>query len=299
MGDPKRIRKKYETPRHPWIGSRIQEEKQLKKEFGLANKKEIWKMGTYLKRFKDRAKALIAQQGAQADKEREQLINRMVRLGLIKHGATFDDILGLTINDIMNRRLQTIMVKKNLARSPRQARQMITHRHVVVGDTVVTSPSYLVTVEEEASVGFATRSPFISEQHPERFSEEELLKKRAKEEAKKKKTTEGEEEILAFDEKDIAEAEVLVGEKKATPIVKADDVKDEEEARGKEAAEESKDEESAEESKAEESKGEGPKGGEETTTAPDAQTAKQSQPAQAQQSKTPSTERAQNAEGEQ
>lgn len=234
MGDPKRIRKKYETPRHPWIGSRIQEEKELRKEYGLANKKEIWKMGTLLKRFKDRAKSLIAQSGDQAVKEREQLIARMARLGLIKADATFDDILGLTINNIVERRLQTVMVRKNLARSPRQARQMIVHRHVIVGDSVVTSPSYLVTVDEEPTIGFTHRSNFANEQHPERFSEEELAQKRAKE---VKKTAEGaeREEALTFDEKEIEKAEVLAGEKKVESV--KEELQEEQKSKSEESAE--------------------------------------------------------------
>lgn len=215
MGDPKRIRKKYETPRHPWIGSRIKEERTLMRDYGLVNKKEIWKMGTMLKGFKDRAKALLAQTGRQADKEREELISRMARLGLIKQGATFDDILGLDVKGVLDRRLQTLMLKKHLARTPRQARQMITHRHVLVGNRVITSPGYLVTVDEEGAIAFANRSAFVSEQHPERFSEEELAKQRAKD-AKQKKGEEGAEEVLAFDEKEIEKAEVLAGEKKVS-----------------------------------------------------------------------------------
>jgi small subunit ribosomal protein S4 len=212
MGDIKKIRKKYQTPMHPWSASRIAEERTLRTEYGLGNKKEIWKMNSLLTRLKDRAKLLIAQQGSQADKERDQLVQRMARLGLIKTGATFDDILSLSLHDVMNRRLETLLVRKHLARSAKQARQMVTHRHVLVAGKMVTSPSYLVSVEEEPTITFAARSPFLNEQHPERFSEAELEERRQRAEAKKKVEKKKEEEVLAYDEKAIKEAEALVGE---------------------------------------------------------------------------------------
>ncbi len=219
MGDPKRIRKKFQGPMHPWSAPRIEEERGLKQEYGLRNKGEIWRTTSLLKRFKQRAMRLVALSGAQAEKEQQQLIARMARLGLIKADATSDDILGLSVKNILDRRLQTILVKRHLARSVRQARQMITHRHVTVNGRIVTSPSYPVSAEEESTVFFAPRSPFANEQHPERLSEEELLAKKRKEEARRRKEEAKErgegEAVLAYDEKDIEEVEVLVGEKKS------------------------------------------------------------------------------------
>ncbi len=214
MGDPRKIRKKYQTPMHPWVGSRIEEERALRAEYGLGNKKEIWKMVSTLTGFKDRAKKLLARTDKQAEREREQLLARLARLGLIKRDATFDEILGLSVKNVLERRLQSILVRKHLARTHRQARQMVTHRHIMITGKVVTSPGLLVTVEEEPTILFAPRSSFSDEQHPERFSEEELVQQRVKDEAKKKKTTKQEEEVLAYDEKAIEEAEELAGEKK-------------------------------------------------------------------------------------
>ncbi len=213
MGDIKKIRKKYETPMHPWVGSRIEEERGLLKEYGLRNKKEVWKMNSTVTRFKDRAKHLLAQQGTQADREREQMFGRAARLGLLKQGAGFDEILGLAIKDVLDRRLDTLLVKRHLALTAKQARQMVTHRHVVIGEKMITSPGYLVNVDEEQLIGFAPSSGFFNEQHPERLSEEELAAKQAKGEKRKAEKTDAE-EVLAFDEKSIEEAEVLAGEKK-------------------------------------------------------------------------------------
>ena len=63
MGDPRRLKKKYNTPQHPWQKTRIETEAVLRKEYGLKNKKEIWKMATQFKNFSDQAKRLIAASG--------------------------------------------------------------------------------------------------------------------------------------------------------------------------------------------------------------------------------------------
>ncbi|MCX6706616.1 MAG: 30S ribosomal protein S4, partial [Candidatus Woesearchaeota archaeon] len=66
MGDPKKTRKKYYTPHHPWNRTRIDEERIIKIEYGMKNKREIFKMSSLLKDFKGQAKKLIALRTAQA-----------------------------------------------------------------------------------------------------------------------------------------------------------------------------------------------------------------------------------------
>jgi len=168
MGDPKKIRKSYITPSHPWQRERIAEEKVLIREFGLKNHKELWMMRTFVKKASNEAKKLIPLRTEQAEKERKLLMDRLVSLGLLPKGSILTDILNLEIRHILERRLQTIIFRKGLARTISQARQMITHGHVSVADRVVTAPSYLVKVSEEKSISFSVKSPFISEFHPER-----------------------------------------------------------------------------------------------------------------------------------
>lgn len=168
MGDPRKIRSKYKGPGHPWNQARIEEEKSLLKEYGLRNKTEIWRASSKLKTATAQAKKLIAASGPQADKEREQLLQRLQRLGLIKPGAHLDDVLGLTVKDFLNRRLQTVLYKKGFARSVSQARQFIVHNHVMCGSKKVTAPSYIVSLEEEPKVNFVANSHLASTEHPER-----------------------------------------------------------------------------------------------------------------------------------
>jgi len=208
MGDPKKTRKKYQTPMHPWNATRIEEERALKKQYGTQSKKELWKMASVLKRFKDQVKSLSSRRDAQAAVERDQLISKMVKLGLIKPGATLDDILSLGGNDVMDRRLQTLLVKKVLARTVKQARQMITHGHVLVNGNVITSPGYLVKAEEENALSFKHASPFANEAHPERFSEAELRAREEKKRAKEmKKDDKPEEAPLAYSEEELKDPE--------------------------------------------------------------------------------------------
>lgn len=168
MGDPKLPKKKYKTPSHPWQKGRIEEEKVLMKEYGLKNKKEIWKMVSVLRSYHEQAKSLIVSRTAQADKERIQMMRKLVSYGLIDTGAHLDDVLGLTTRNILERRLQTLLVKRGLAHSVKQARHFITHMHIMVGDKVITSPSYLVTSAESTKIRFAPRSALSEIAHPAR-----------------------------------------------------------------------------------------------------------------------------------
>ena len=166
MGDPKRPRAKYSGPSHPWQLERIEEEKILLKEYGLKNKSEIFKTQSRLKGFASLAKKLIAARGTQAEKERTQLVSRLARMGLIKADAQLDDILSLQIRNLLERRLQTFMVRKGLARTMRQARQYISHEHVLIGGKIISAPSYHVLLDEDLK--FVGTSTLASVTHPER-----------------------------------------------------------------------------------------------------------------------------------
>lgn len=149
MGDPKKQRKKFSTPGHPWQKERIESEKQLLEQYGLRRKYEIWKMDSFLKKFLNRARTLIGQRTPQSELEKKQLLERLNSLGLLKKDSKVEDALNLTLKDVMERRLQTLVVRKHMANTMTQARQFITHEHVAVGARKVTAPSYLVSVNEE------------------------------------------------------------------------------------------------------------------------------------------------------
>jgi len=172
LGDPKFSRAKYERPSHPWEAERIKAENELLKKYGLKNKKELWRSQYTLRRFRQRARELqarVRQKDKQAEKEREQLLRRLGRLGLLPlEGTTLDDVLALDVEAILSRRLQTMTFLKGLAFTPRQARQFIVHGHVSVGGRRVTIPGVLVSRTDENVITYDERSVISSDLHPVR-----------------------------------------------------------------------------------------------------------------------------------
>ena len=177
MGDPKFSRRSYDTPSHPWQGERIKAEVVLVNQYGLKNKTEVWKAQTILRNFRGQSRELQARlRGgeAQAKIESEALIAKCGRMGLLPmEGATLNDILTLNEENILARRLQTIVFEKGMASTVGQARQMIVHGHIFMNGHRVTVPGYIVTRKEEASIMYDPASPFNDEMHPMRISAEQ------------------------------------------------------------------------------------------------------------------------------
>jgi len=171
MGQPKFSRRKYESPTHPWQAMRIKEENEIQRKFGLKNKREIWKIQSYLREARRQARDLQARlrtKDEQAAKEAKRLIERLARIGLLSQNSTIDDVLALEIESLLNRRLQTLTYMKGLARTVDQARQLIKHGHISVKGRKVTVPGYLVRVDEVDQIAYHEGSPFQSEMHPMR-----------------------------------------------------------------------------------------------------------------------------------
>ena len=173
MGDPKKLRKKYETPRHPWQASRIESEKILFKEYGLKNKKEIWKAQSLLRNFAKQAKDLTTIKTQHDKKQKEQLLNRLIKLDLLKDNSQLEDVLGLNLKNVLDRRLQTMLVKKGLTKTAKQARQFIVHGHVTVKGQKINIPGYLVSKDEEDAITFSSKSKLNDAEHPERVVKKE------------------------------------------------------------------------------------------------------------------------------
>ncbi|MBI2005573.1 MAG: 30S ribosomal protein S4 [Candidatus Aenigmarchaeota archaeon] len=205
MGDPKKLKKRYWTPMHPWNKNAIEEQKKLRQEYGLQTRKEILIASSFLKKYKDNAKRLIALKSAQAEKEKQQMLQKLQKLGLLAAGAELPHILGLQVRDVLNRRIQSIAFRKGLARTMKQARQFITHRHIQVGEKEITSPSYLASLQEESVMQFKPASSLADETHPERVTvAEEQQKatenKAGKENKEKASNKENEEKKVSSEE---------------------------------------------------------------------------------------------------
>ena len=171
MGKPKFSRKKYETPSHPWQEDRIKAENELVKKYGLKNKREVWKAETRLRKYRGQARELLAKVGTedtQSKKESDQLLMHLSRMNVLPINSTLDDVLALETESILSRRLQTLTYLKGLANTPDQARQIISHGHIGIGEKRVTVPSYMVTKDEEGEIGYTSDSPLNDIMHPAR-----------------------------------------------------------------------------------------------------------------------------------
>jgi small subunit ribosomal protein S4 len=171
MGDPKKLRRKYDTPSHPWRGDRIKEEKELMAKFGLKNKKEVWRMKSYLRDLRGQTRMLQAKirtEDQQAIKEADLLLNRCYSMGILPEGAPLQEVLAIQLDLIISRRLESLVYAKGLASTYKQARQMITHGHVTLKGRRVTIPGMLVRKGEERTIEYDAGSPFTSEMHPMR-----------------------------------------------------------------------------------------------------------------------------------
>ncbi len=175
MGDTRKIRKKYETPRHPFEGARIKSENKILNKYGLKNKRELWKAESELRKYRGNARDIQASLRL-GDKRAQDLIrsitSRLSRYGILSENATADDILALRVESFLDRRLQTVVYRKGLAKTPKMARQLIVHGHIVVGDRKVTIPSFKVLKEQEELIGYAPNSPFANEMHPMRVEQQ-------------------------------------------------------------------------------------------------------------------------------
>ena len=82
------------------------------------------------------------------------------KIGLVNEDSTLDDVLNLQVTDLLSRRLQTIVQKKLYFKTPYQARQAIVHGHIMIGDSIITIPSYTVKIDEEPKIQLTVESQF-------------------------------------------------------------------------------------------------------------------------------------------
>jgi len=176
MGDPKRQRRRFQTPRYPWLRGELDAELRLIGQYGLRNKHELWRAQAVLSKYRTTARSLLAEPSESRAKHERELLKKLSSLGMIAETASLDDVLGLSVQDIMERRLQTIVLRKGLASTPQQARQIVTHGHVSVGGRRVTVPGYKVSREEEETVSYASTSPVLKTDHPVRKGIEAALR---------------------------------------------------------------------------------------------------------------------------
>lgn len=166
MGDPKKQRKKFDTPRFPWQIDALDTELKLLGQYGLRNKREIWRHKTLLSKYRGIGRSLLGMSTEERKKQEKQLLDRLNRLGILPEESALDDVLDLTLEDILERRLQTLVFQRGLAQSIQQSRQLITHGHIAIDGKRVSTPSYLVLKDEETKIAYTPKSPLTNPDHP-------------------------------------------------------------------------------------------------------------------------------------
>jgi small subunit ribosomal protein S4 len=164
LGDPHKPKKTFHRPRRIWTTDQLNSELYTLGAYGLRNKRELWKAESEIARIRNQARALLAvPTDIRRDKE-VMLLSYLNRIGLVKESATLDDVLNLKIEDILERRLQTIVMRKIGSKSPIHARQVVSHCHVRIGNRTVNLPGYIVRMDEEPNI--SVRQDLLVSQSP-------------------------------------------------------------------------------------------------------------------------------------
>jgi len=209
VGDPRKTQKHYEGPKKPWEKTRLESEKALKKLYGLKNKKELWRTETILRKKRNNARKLLALKLEIRLQREKELLGSLYTMGILEKDAKLDDVLSLSVESVLERRLQTIVWRKGLALTPIQARQFITHGHIAINGRKVDAPSLLVKREDEKSINYWKDKMVLEQPEPvktKKTGEEEFKEALPDEEQK-------EETVAKTVEKETSEKEVEKKEK--------------------------------------------------------------------------------------
>ncbi|PFH57498.1 hypothetical protein XA68_14995 [Ophiocordyceps unilateralis] len=162
---PRSYHKTSRTPRRPFEAARLDSELKLVGEYGLRNKREVWRVGLTLSKIRRAARQLLTLDEKDPKRlfEGNALIRRLVRVGVLDESRMkLDYVLALKIEDFLERRLQTCVYKLGLAKSIHHARVLIRQRHIRVGKQIVNVPSFIVRLDSQKHIDFSLKSPFGS-----------------------------------------------------------------------------------------------------------------------------------------
>lgn len=170
MGDPRTQSKKYVLPKAPFDTDRFEQELQLIGLYGLRNKQEVWKHRTELSNYRRQARQLLALPPSDRAPVEKELITKLTRIGILIAEPTLDSVLDLTLENLLERRLQTLVFRKGLAASMHHARQLVVHGHIAIDNARVTTPARLITIDESDRITYSAKSSLNDQSHPARIA---------------------------------------------------------------------------------------------------------------------------------
>lgn len=146
----RRFKKKY-TKERSWDSVKIKNEKLICKKYGISNKKQLYILKTEVRRIK-RALRNYGKDHPCSIKILERLKNLEVLEQ--KENYYFNVLNQFTVDHLLEKRLQTLMIKKGY--KVNEARQKIVHGHVKIklnGEIkTIRRPNFLVKKEFEIIV---------------------------------------------------------------------------------------------------------------------------------------------------
>ena len=146
MGDVRRKHNKYKRPKKLFDKARIEAENLIVEKYGLKSKREIWKAEAKISGLRNQAKRLIPRE----ENAKREFYGKLNKMGL--NIVSIADVLGLKTENWLERRLQTLVFTKGIAKTAKEARQMITHKNILVNGNVVNIPSFIVDKEMESKI---------------------------------------------------------------------------------------------------------------------------------------------------
>jgi len=165
--------KTFKTPRRPFDKERLDKELKVCGEFGLKNKRELWRVQLLLSNIRKAARLLLTLEEKDQKRmfEGDALLRRLTQLGLLtEENKQLDYVLQLTVNDFLERRLQTNVYKSGIAKSLHHARVLVRQGHIGVRNKKVNVPSFMVRVDSERYVDYLHSSPFGANGRPGRVA---------------------------------------------------------------------------------------------------------------------------------